>query len=160
MLIKGFVSTFNHKDRCDDIVSPVAYDRFVKDFNHKERLLPLQLAHEPPYLGYASKLEIVEFRGLYAEFTVFPHARTVISELFESNRAIGLSIGYDTSSHEYCEDTRILREIRIIEVSLVAAPANEECWATISLKDPSAERNGPLRQLWRIITNPFRERDS
>jgi HK97 family phage prohead protease len=149
MIVSGYASVFNVRDKHLDTVSPVAFDEFLKSADLSEQLIPLMVAHEPPYVGYLTRAEVHEKRGLYAEFKIFSTHEEYVIELFSSGRNIGLSIGFETtrSDSHYTDEgeIRTIYGINLKEVSLVSHPSNPETWATISLKDrPSIFRTAAL----------------
>lgn len=51
-------------------------------------------------------------------------ARTVTNERIERGKSVKLSIGYEVLQDEFTQDGRLLKEIKLYEVSLVTVPAN------------------------------------
>lgn len=152
MIVQGYVSVFNVQDKHLDTMSPVAFDKFVAETDLSKQLLPLMMAHEPPYMGFATDLEIHENHGLWASFEIFPTRRPIVSDLFASGRDIGFSIGYECTEHaSECTkegEQRILRGVVVREVSLVSHPANPETWATISRRDEFLREMVSLPHHW------------
>lgn len=136
MIVQGYASVFNVRDKHLDTISPVAFDKFVAETDLSKQLLPLTVAHEPPYVGFTTSLEIHERRGLWATFEIFKTHQPYVRDLFSSGRDIGLSIGFETteSASEWTKEgeERIVRGINLREISLVSHPSNPEAWATIT----------------------------
>lgn len=61
-------------------------------------------------------------------------ARTIVKERLERGKSVGLSIGYFTVESAIetrdGDEVRVLKKIRVIEVSIVTVPANAEALAT------------------------------
>lgn len=51
-------------------------------------------------------------------------ARTVTTERLDRGKSVKLSIGYEVLQDEFTQDGRLLKEIKLYEVSLVTVPAN------------------------------------
>lgn len=59
-------------------------------------------------------------------------ARTVTNERLARGKSVKLSIGYEVLQDEYVDEGRLLKEIKLYEVSLVTVPANPMAGVTAS----------------------------
>jgi HK97 family phage prohead protease len=125
--IKGYASTFGNWDEVRERPVKGAFAPHLTDFlkdgfiavGHDWSALPVatpSIAHEDDI-------------GLYleADFHSTPmaqEARTVTTERLARGKSVKLSIGYEVLDDEYVEEGRLLKNIKLYEVSLVTVPAN------------------------------------
>lgn len=124
---EGYGSTFNNLDLVGDVVAPGA---FGKSLDTADRL-PLMLWMHDPAMVPGKWLEMEEDRkGLYvkgelADTQLGREAHT----LLKMEAVSGLSIGFRTLAADWAEDEergvfRVLKELDLVEVSIVSMAAN------------------------------------
>jgi HK97 family phage prohead protease len=124
---EGYGSTFNNLDLVGDVVAPGA---FGKSLDAADRL-PLMLWMHDPTMVPGKWLEMEEDRkGLYvkgelADTQLGREAHT----LLKMEAVSGLSIGFRTLAADWAEDEergvfRVLKELDLVEVSIVSMAAN------------------------------------
>jgi HK97 family phage prohead protease len=126
----GFASIFGNVDLQGDIVEKGA---FARTLQHKGGRVPLLWQHktdEP--IGYVDVEE--DDRGLRVT-----SGKLLINEVVRSKEAYalmkagvlkGMSIGYDVVKEAWEKSNRILKELKLWEVSLVTFPANPSAGVT------------------------------
>lgn len=124
--VKGYVSVFNNIDLGDDIVLPGAYQKTLTSKRPRVKFL---FSHDPAkVLGTAKELREDDY-GLHGTFRI---SRTTLGEethtLLKDGALDAFSIGYMPESWEFAQidgkDVRKLKEINLMEVSLVAIAMN------------------------------------
>lgn len=123
----GFASVYGNEDLHGDVVEKGAFDRTLKH-NDKVTLLWQHDPREPVGSGTLRDTE----KGLVIEGSLnldIELGKRAHSHL-KREEIKGLSIGYDALEVDWKEDTRILKEIRLWEVSLVTFPANPKAGVT------------------------------
>lgn len=130
--LSGYANVSGVLDRQDEIVEPGAYadlESLVKDgfsaVGHNSWNLPIGTIEEARE----------DSKGLFVRIKFHSTgeaqaARTVVKERFDRGKSVGLSIGYDVleSARETRDgvEIRILKKIKVWEVSIVTVPANQE----------------------------------
>ncbi|MEK6291059.1 MAG: HK97 family phage prohead protease [Paraburkholderia tropica] len=131
----GYGSVFNVIDSWDDIVAPGAFTKSLQSLASKGRSVPILWQHDTENpIGVWSGLK-EDSVGLFGDGALWlddtPTAKLAYKGM--SSRAItGLSIGYITRSADYDQKTgiRTLKELDLIEISVVTNPANDEARVT------------------------------
>ncbi|RSK77863.1 HK97 family phage prohead protease [Pandoraea apista] len=131
----GYGSVFNVIDSWDDIVAPGAFTKSLQSLASKDRSVPILWQHDTENpIGVWSGLK-EDSVGLFGDGALWlddtPTAKLAYKGM--SSRAItGLSIGYITRSADYDQKTgiRTLKELDLIEISVVTNPANDEARVT------------------------------
>lgn len=121
-VFSGYASVFNGVDSYGDTIAPGAYE---KTLSERDRPIRMRWNHYGPVIGKYTRIEEDE-KGLYVEGELTP-GHSVASDVYASLKhgAIdGLSIGYYVREFEKDESARILKEIELIEVSVVEEPAD------------------------------------
>lgn len=140
--IKGYCATYGNLDRQGDIIAPGAFDKSLPVFLRDGFIA---LSHDPHRLPIAIPVDAKsdDFGVmLTADFHSTPEAqdaRTVAQERIAKGKSVAFSIGYaiPPGGSEYTNDgTRLLKEIDLMEVSLVTIPANPMAQVT-GVKDNS-----------------------
>ena len=126
MRFSGYASTFGNRDAYGDIVVSGAFKRTIQSRN-RERPIRLRWNHFGPVIGKWLKFAEDE-TGLYVEGELTP-GHSVASDVYASMKhgaVDGISIGYITRDSEVIDEGkgRLLKDIDLIEVSLVEEPAN------------------------------------
>lgn len=146
-LLKGYGNVKNVVDWYDDEVIDGAYIELADTVRHGFGAV----GHD----WYGLPVMTIEVaredkKGLYVEmlFHSTPDAqkaRTVVKERLERGKSVGLSIGYFVVECAYEEregkEVRVLKKIRVVEVSVVTVPANPQSHAT-AVKDGSGATFG------------------
>ena len=123
----GYASVFNVKDSYNDIVLPSAFKNTLLKKNCKKDI-KLLWQHSPDKpIGY---FEVIKEDpvGLYVEGKIMLDIQQgrEAYDLIKSKSVSGLSIGYKVKDFEYdVNNTRLLKEIDLFEISIVTFPANE-----------------------------------
>lgn len=130
--VEGYASVFGQIDSYGDTIVPGAYANTIEDF---QRDGFLAWGHDwSDLVGTPADIYEDEI-GLYlrADFHTHAHAqeaRQITSERLSRGKSMGLSIGYQPVKWSYREaegnrpPVRVLEEIKLYEVSLVAVPAD------------------------------------
>ena len=124
----GYASVFNTLDLNNDIVFSGAFKSALSKMNHRGKKIPLLWSHHMhKTIGYCDTL-IEDSYGLKLEGEVFlntPLGKSLY-HLMERKKLVGLSIGYIPRRIAYSkhQNVRCLKEVDLLEVSLVATPAN------------------------------------
>lgn len=123
MRFSGYASVFNGVDSYGDTIIQGAYS---KTLAQREREVKMRWNHYGPVIG--KWLRMVENeKGLYVEGELTPgHSKAIDVYASLKHGAIdGLSIGYYPVQIEQKDDgTRLLKEINLIEISVVEEPAD------------------------------------
>lgn len=123
----GYASTFGNLDRSGEIVVKGAFAPHLESFL-KDGWIALQHDWNGLPVG-VPKAASEDDRGLLIEIayhstTAAQDARRVQRERMESGKSASLSIGYTVLDSEYTQEGRLLKELKLHEVSLVTVPAN------------------------------------
>ena len=120
--IEGYASKFNGVDAYGDTIAPGAYKSTLQD---RERPIRMRWNHYGPVIG-----KWVEMReddvGLYVKGKLTP-GHSVADDVYASLKhgaVDGLSIGFRIKDYEEKDDTRLLKEIDLVEISVVEEPAD------------------------------------
>ena len=123
MRFSGYASVFNGLDSYGDTIVPGAY---AKTLVSREREVKMRWNHYGPVIGKWFRM-IEDEKGLFVEGELTPgHSKAVDVYASLKHGAIdGLSIGYHPVQVEQKADgTRLLKEINLIEISVVEEPAD------------------------------------
>jgi len=119
----GYASVFGGSDSYGDTILPGAYKKTVKG---RERPIQMRWNHYGPVIGKWSVIREDE-KGLYVEGELTP-GHSVADDVYASLKhgsVTGLSIGYrPVQIRELGDGKRELKEIELIEISLVESPAD------------------------------------
>lgn len=125
----GYVSTFNNRDLGGDIVLPGAFDKSLSD----GRKVKFLYAHDQSQvLGTAISLK-ADQHGLFGRFKI---SRTRLGEdvhtLLKDGALDSFSIGFfiDDLDWDAESDSRLLKDINLLESSVVAIPMNPDALVT------------------------------
>lgn len=126
-IIKGYASTFNNEDRVNDMVVKGAFQKSLTENTPK---LLWQHKQDMP-IGVVEKAYEDE-KGLYIEarLTMGVKQADEARLLLKDGAIDSFSIGYKTVDSEFKGNTRVLKELKLFEVSIVTTPANEEATVT------------------------------
>jgi HK97 family phage prohead protease len=121
-------SVFNVEDNCRDTVVPGAFKKTLEKKNVKNdiKLLWQHVANKP--IGYFDTIK-EDAIGLYVEGHLMLNIQQGLEaySLIKNKVINSLSIGYfvKSMSHNKLRNSRTLKEIDLLEISVVTFPANE-----------------------------------
>ena len=124
MRFSGYASVFNGVDSYGDTIVPGAYAKTLT--GPREREVKMRWNHYGPVIGKWFRM-VEDEKGLFVEGELTPgHSKAVDVYASLKHGAIdGLSIGYYPVQIEQKDDgTRLLKEINLIEISVVEEPAD------------------------------------
>lgn len=120
--LSGYASLFGQRDMSGDIVARGAFAASL--LAQSDRQFPMLLGHETrkPIGVWDRVLE--DSQGLYVSGRLFGGTKRSDNalRLVQEGAVSGLSIGYRASRHTRSGEGRILTEIDLFEISLVAFP--------------------------------------
>lgn len=123
MTFSGYASVFGGTDAYGDTIDPKAYDDTLQD---RERPVRLRWNHWGPVIGKLLELR-TDDTGLWVSGQLTP-GHSVAMDVYASMKhgAIdGMSIGYIPAKSEQLGDgRRLLKQIDLIEISVVEEPAD------------------------------------
>ncbi len=130
----GHAATFNTPDMSGDIILPTAFHATLAQAKASGRLPALLWAHDSHApLGRLTTLR-EDRLGLYAEaqLTLEAQAAKEVYALMKDGAVSGLSIGYTLpdGGAEYRGSNRLLKQIDLLEVSLVSIPMHPDSRVT------------------------------
>jgi HK97 family phage prohead protease len=127
-VVRGLASTFGNRDHVGDVIMRGAFDATLAS-SRKRRFLWQHYTDEP--IGVEQKLEVTD-EGLLGTWKISKTARGIDAyELLKDGAVDSLSIGYHAVDFEYDDaGIRLLKEIDLLEVSLVSIPANDRAVIT------------------------------
>lgn len=124
----GYASVFNVKDSYNDIVMPLAFKKTLQNKNIKQDIKLLWQHSQDKPIGYFEVIKEDPI-GLYVEGKIMLDIQQGMEayNLIKAKSVSGLSIGYMVKSVDYDkkDNTRLLKEIDLFEISIVTFPANE-----------------------------------
>lgn len=119
----GLASAFNGVDSYGDTIAPGAYKKTIKK---RQRPIALRWNHYGPVIGKWTRIEETD-AGLYVEGELTP-GHSVADDVYASLKhgaVSGLSIGFrPVTLTDHGDGTRTLKEIELIEISIVESPAD------------------------------------
>ncbi len=122
-VFSGYASTFNGVDSYGDTIVPGAYKKTIKK---RERPVRMRWNHYGPIIGMWVQMEEDE-KGLFVTGELTPN-HSVAQNVYASMKhgaVDGLSIGYrPVKIEDHGDGKRTLKEIELIEVSIVEEPAD------------------------------------
>jgi hypothetical protein len=123
MTFAGYASVFGGVDAYGDTIDPQAYKNTLAN---RSRPVRMRWNHFGPVIGKWNKIES-DSKGLYVEGELTPGHSTA-QDVYASMKhgAIdGMSIGYYAKKSEELNDKgRLLKEIELVEISIVEEPAD------------------------------------
>ena len=144
MTFSGYASVFGGVDSYGDTIDPKAYDATLKD---RVRPIRMRWNHYGPVIGKWLRMT-TDSVGLFVEGELTPgHSTAIDTYASLKHGAIdGLSIGYIAKSAiENPDGTRLLKEIELIEISIVEEPADIN--ATVSNIKSAIEKANSIREI-------------
>lgn len=144
MTFSGYASVFGGVDSYGDTIDPKAYDATLKD---RVRPIRMRWNHYGPVIGKWLRMT-TDSVGLFVEGELTPgHSTAIDTYASLKHGAIdGLSIGYIAKNAiENPDGTRLLKEIELIEISIVEEPADIN--ATVSNIKSAIEKANSIREI-------------
>lgn len=133
--LEGYASTFGNVDLQGDVIAKGAFAMTIKAAKSERRMWPLLADHRASTASVLGSITDAreDRRGLRirAEFSSAPSAQDVRVKMLEGH-IDRMSIGYEPLAWEFVQDkdtserVRVLKEIKLWEVSVVVFPANPE----------------------------------
>jgi uncharacterized protein len=121
---EGLASVYGVEDANGDRVEPGAFKRTL---DHKGGKVPLLWQHNPSdVIGISELTDSPEGLRIKGRLNLAIGQAREAFELIKQGAVNGLSIGYDTVQEAFKDGIRLLKEVRLWEVSVVTFPANPE----------------------------------
>lgn len=129
LFIEGYAAVFGNKDSYGDIIVPGAFAETISGANGKR----IKLCYQHDFDDIIGK--IIELRedekGLFMKAKISNTTMGKdIAELIQDGAIDEFSIGYSAVSWEITEEARLLKEVKLYEISLVGRAANVEAVLT------------------------------
>lgn len=147
-IVTGYAATYD-RDRVDDIIVPGAFRKSLAEdglplllFNHKMDDVPVGAVVE-----CEERAKGLWFKGELPKDDEFVRGR-LVPQL--RRRALkSMSIGYKATDTERCKKTgaRLLRQIKLYEISIVNIPANPAASVSLTKASPWAELEETLSEV-------------
>jgi HK97 family phage prohead protease len=119
---EGYASVFGGLDTYGDTIEKGAYEKTLMD---RERPIQMRWNHFGPVIGKWTHMEEDE-HGLLVKGELTPghSVASDVTALLKHGAVNGLSIGYIVKDSEERGGARVLKEIELIEISVVEEPAD------------------------------------
>jgi HK97 family phage prohead protease len=153
LAFSGYASKFGLVDAYGDTIQAGAYKNTLKN---RERPIRLRWNHYGDVIGKWLKV-VEDQKGLYVEGELTPgHSKAQdVYALLKHGAIDGLSIGYRVKAYEQTdEDTRLLKEIELVEISVVEEPA--DLGATVESVKSDIEQCESLKDFETILRDAGR----
>jgi hypothetical protein len=159
-LVEGFVSTYDTKDLGGDVVLRGAFDASLAAMGDGHQGAPrvsfLRQHNHAHVLGKTLSLTS-EAHGLHGRFKI---SRTPLGEetyqLLKDGALDSFSIGYLADEAEVAADgTRLLKQLTLLETSVVALPMNPRALVTAIKAGPGGAAGLPFDALWQQLRDAF-----
>ncbi len=136
-VIEGYANT-STKDRVGDIVQPEAFTKSLPTYLKNPVLLANHDWNDP--CGVVQSAEITD-KGLFVKARI-SDTREDIKTLVREGCLRTFSIGYNELDADYNEDTKtkVVKELELLEISIVTVPANAEAVFQLAAKPAEAEK--------------------
>lgn len=125
MKFAGYASVFGGVDAYGDTIDPKAYDKTLKR-KDGDRPIRMRWNHFGPVIGKWTEM-LVDEKGLFVRGALIP-GHSVAEDVYKAMKfgaVDGMSIGYIPQKTEPLGDgKRLLKEIDLIEISVVEEPAD------------------------------------
>ncbi|NIQ01579.1 MAG: HK97 family phage prohead protease [Nitrospinaceae bacterium] len=143
----GHASVFNNVDVVGDSVMPGA---FADTLKNREAPVRLRWNHFGPVIGKWLELKEDE-TGLFVEGELTPGHSTAedVGASLKHGAVDGLSIGYRILDSEMRDEVLLLKELELVEISVVEEPANRE--ALVSQVKSVIESATSLKELEALL---------
>lgn len=144
---KGYASVFNGLDSYGDMIAPGAY---TKTLENRDRPIRMRWNHFGPVIGKFTEIREDE-TGLWVEGELTPgHSVAQDAAASLKHGAVdGLSIGFRVLDAEDRGEARLLKEIELVEISIVEEPADQN--ALISGIKSQIDEAGSLKEIEALL---------
>jgi HK97 family phage prohead protease len=149
--IEGYASTFGNVDLAGDIVAPGAFAKTLAEHRDAGTQPAMLWSHDPgaPVGVWTDARE--DRIGLRTKGRLsLDTTRGAEARALAIDGALGLSIGFVTRDAAYEKRRRVLKDVQLFEVSLVAIPANPQARLT-SVKSAVEDAELTPRTLERLL---------
>jgi HK97 family phage prohead protease len=128
----GYGSVFNVTDFQGDVVVPGAFSKSISALSTKGKPLSMLWMHDPtePIGVWDDVSEDNVGLKLKGRLALETQKGKEAYELMKMGALSGLSIGYRVVDREWKGDIRLLKQVDLLEVSLVTFPANDDARVT------------------------------
>ena len=136
--ITGYGSTFHNEDRGGDVVAPGAFAKSLAEHRDSGTMPAMLWSHDinEPIGVWHEATE--DGKGLLLKGKLTTETRRgAEARALAKDGALALSIGYQTRDADYADGARVLKDVRLHEVSLVSIPMNPEA-RLVSVKNAMA----------------------
>lgn len=131
---EGFASTFGNVDRMDDIMVKGCFEVTLKDHDRRDRQIRMLFQHDRWTLigGFPISKAKEDDRGLFVEGNVNldTQAGAEAFSLMKQGVLEDMSIGFIIRDSEMNDGKQLIKEVDLMEISLVTEPANQEAQIT------------------------------
>jgi hypothetical protein len=144
----GYASVYGIVDQMGDIVEPGAFTKTIQEHGSEIPILWQHNSDEPIGIGTLSDSEHGLIISGKLELELLEGQKAYIR--LKRGLAKGLSIGYRTITEAMEKGKRLLKEIKLYEVSIVVFPANELALVTSVKSEP--EDSSPDQQFEKALS--------
>lgn len=131
-IVGGFASTFGNVDLEGDIIAPGAFTKSLDDFRSKGKKIPLLFSHDlnEPIGGFSPDRMQQTEKGLsvIGEIDLDTQRGREVYSLTKKGYLSAFSIGFSIMSKDDIEmkkmNERIIKNVKLHEISITAVPAN------------------------------------
>ena len=136
--IEGYGSTFGNEDRGGDVVAPGAFAKSLAEHKDAGTAPAMLWSHDinSPIGVWHSATEDGKGLLLKGKLTIDTQ-RGAEARALAKDGALALSIGYQTRDADYADGARVLKDVKLHEVSLVSIPINPQA-RLVSVKSAMA----------------------
>jgi|SRR5215471_12528371 len=129
--VTGYASTFDNTDEGGDVVVRGAFARSVHAWGTGQKRIRFLYQHDPAdVLGVPTSLREDHY-GLLGQFKISRTTRGHDAyQLLKDGALDSFSIGYVVEDQEYRGNVRVLRDVDLMEISVVSLPMNTRAAVT------------------------------
>lgn len=120
---KGYGAVFGNKDLGGDVITPGA---FTKTLSERKTMPLLWHHHTHEVIGIFSGSEDPKGLAVAGSLNLEVQRAREVHSLMKQGAVTGMSIGYTSQRKDWVGDTRMLRELKLYEVSLLPFPMNPQ----------------------------------
>jgi hypothetical protein len=128
----GHGAVFSNVDQGGDVIQPGAFAKTLRDHTSRGTLPPMLWSHDSKTVIGKWDLLREDDHGLFVKGTLAPTEKgQEIRTLLKMGAVSGMSIGYVPTDSDYNRDgNRVLKQIDLHEISIVAMPMNRSAIVT------------------------------
>jgi len=120
----GMAAVFNNVDHGFDKILPGAFKRNLKRKGKERTLLFAHDTDQP--IGVGEFEETTDGLSLFGQLNMEVQSAKEKFSLMKQGAIKGLSIGFETVAKEFINAVRVLKELKLMETSLVVFPMNDK----------------------------------